>query len=303
MDRRATLRALGTLAAGLAAAPPTRGQAMTLETRPIPRTGERIPSVGLGTWQSFDVPRDGPDRASAKEALRTLAERGGKVVDSSPMYGAAEEAVGAFAAELGLGGKLFVATKVWTTGREAGVRQMEASFRKLRVERLDLMQVHNLVDTDAHLATLAGWRKEGRVRYVGVTHYHAGAYPGLEAAIRKHRPEFAQFNYSLAERDAERRMLEVAQVEGVAVIVNRPFAEGAMFARVKGRPLPGWAGEIDCASWAQVFLKFILGHPAVTCAIPGTRNPKHVADNLGAARGRLPDAALRQRMAADFDAL
>ncbi len=303
MNRRATLRALGVLAAGLAAARPTGGQAMSLETRPIPRTGERIPIVGLGTWQSFDVPRDGPDRAAAGEALRTLVERGGKVVDSSPMYGAAEEAVGTLAAELGLGGKLFIATKVWTTGREAGIRQMEASLRKLRVERLDLMQVHNLVDTDAHLATLAAWKKEGRVRYLGVTHYHAGAYAGLEAALKKHRPEFAQFNYSLAERDAERRMLEVAQGEGAAVIVNRPFAEGALFSRVRGKPLPGWAADIDCASWAQVFLKFILGHPAVTCVIPGTRNPKHVADNLGAAQGRLPDAALRKRIASDFDAL
>lgn len=276
---------------------------MTLETRPIPRTGERIPAVGLGTWQSFDVPRDGPDRAAAKDALRTLAELGGKVVDSSPMYGAAEDAVGTLAVELGLGSRLFIATKVWTTGREAGIRQMEASLRRLRVQRLDLMQVHNLVDTDTHLATLAGWKKEGRVRYLGVTHYHAGAYPALEAAIRKHRPEFAQFNYSLAEREAEQRMLEAARGAGVAVIVNRPFAEGAMFARVRGRPLPGWASEIDCASWAQVFLKFILGHPAVTCVIPGTRNPQHVADNLGGARGRLPDAALRKRIAADFDAL
>jgi diketogulonate reductase-like aldo/keto reductase len=303
MDRRATLRALGALAAGLAAARPTGGETMALETRPIPRTGERIPAVGLGTWQSFDVPRAGPDRAAAKAALATLVELGGKLVDSSPMYGAAEEAVGTFAAELGLGGRLFVATKIWTTGREAGIRQMEASFRKLRVERLDLMQVHNLVDTDAHLATLAGWQQAGRVRYLGVTHYRAGAYPALEAALKKHRPEFAQFNYSLAEREAERRMLDAARGAGAAVIVNRPFAEGAMFSRVRGKPLPGWAGEIDCASWAQVFLKFILGHPAVTCVIPGTRNPKHVADNLGAARGRLPDARLRKRIAAEFDAL
>jgi aryl-alcohol dehydrogenase-like predicted oxidoreductase len=296
------LRALAGLA-GIAAARPTRAQAMALETRRIPRTGERIPAVGLGTWQSFDVPRDGPDRVAAKAALRTFAEQGGKVVDSSPMYGAAEQAVGTFAAELGLGGKLFVATKVWTRGREAGIREMEASFRKLRVRRLDLMQVHNLVDTDTHLATLAGWQKEGRVRYLGVTHYHAGAYPALEAALKRHRPEFVQLNYSLAERDAERRMLAVADDEGAAVIINRPFAEGAMFARVRGRPLPGWAREIDCANWAQVFLKFILGHPAVTCVIPGTRNPQHVADNLGAARGTLPDAALRRRIAAEFDAL
>ena len=276
---------------------------MTLETRPIPRSGERIPAVGLGTWQAFDVPRDGPERAAAKETLRALAELGGTVVDSSPMYGAAEEAVGALADELGLAGKLFVATKVWTSGRDAGIRQMEASFRKLRVTRLDLMQVHNLVDTDTHLATLAGWRNEGRVRYLGVTHYTASGHAGLEAAIRALRPDFVQLNYSLAEREAEHRLLPLAQGEGVAVLVNRPLGQGRMFAGVKGKPLPGWAQEIDCASWGQVFLKFILGHPAVTCVIPGTRNAAHLGDNLGAARGRLPDAALRARIAAYFDSI
>jgi len=276
---------------------------MTLDTRPIPRTGEPIPAVGLGTWQAFDVPRDGPERTAAKETLRALVAGGGTVVDSSPMYGAAEEAVGTLAAELGLGGKLFVATKVWTSGRDAGVRQMEASFRKLGVERVDLMQVHNLVDTDTHLATLAGWRTEGRVRYLGVTHYTASGHAALEAAIRKHRPDFVQLNYSVAEREAERRLLPLAQGEGVAVLVNRPVGQGRLFARVKGKPLPAWAAELDCASWAQVFLKFILGHPAVTCVIPGTRNARHLADNLGAARGRTPDARERARIAACLDAL
>jgi aryl-alcohol dehydrogenase-like predicted oxidoreductase len=276
---------------------------VTLETRPIPRSGERIPIVGLGTWQAFDVPRDGPEPVAAKETLRALAELGGTVVDSSPMYGAAEEAVGALSAELGLAGRLFVATKVWTSGRDAGIRQMEASFRKLRVERLDLMQIHNLVDTDVHLATLAGWRKEGRVRYLGVTHYTASGHPGLEAAIRKHRPDFVQLNYSVAEREVEDRLLPLAQEQGVAVLVNRPLGQGRLFARLKGKPLPPWAPEIDCASWGQVLLKFILGHPAVTCVIPGTRDAAHLADNLGAARGRLPDAALRVRIAAYFDSL
>jgi aryl-alcohol dehydrogenase-like predicted oxidoreductase len=276
---------------------------MMLETRPIPRTGERIPAVGLGTWQAFDVPRDGPERAAAKETLRKLVELGGTVVDSSPMYGAAEQVVGALSGEIALAGKLFVATKVWTSGREAGIRQMEASLAKLGVARLDLMQVHNLVDTDTHLATLAGWKKQGRVRYLGITHYTASGHAGLEAAIRAHRPDFVQLNYSLAEREAERRLLPLAQAEGVAVLVNRPLGQGRMSARVHGRPLPDWAAEIDCASWAQVFLKFILGHPAVTCVIPGTRNALHLADNLGAARGRLPDAALRARMAAYFDSV
>jgi aryl-alcohol dehydrogenase-like predicted oxidoreductase len=276
---------------------------MTPPTRPIPRTGERLPVVGLGTWGAFDLRSAGSDRAAAKEVLRTLVDQGGTVVDCSPMYGAAESVVGALAVELGLDGKLFIATKVWTSGREAGIRQMEESLLKLRVERLDLMQVHNLLDADTHLATLAGWRKEGRVRYVGVTHYHAGAHAALEAAIRRHRPEFVQLNYSLAEPQAERRLLGVAEGEGVAVIVNRPAAGGAMFARVRGKPLPEWAREIGCSSWVQYFLKFVLGHPAVTCAIPGTRNPAHVAENAAAAHGRLPDAALRKRMAAYFDSL
>ena len=276
---------------------------MTIESRPIPRTGERIPVIGLGTWQAFDVPRDGPERVAARETLRALVELGGSVVDSSPMYGAAEQAVGALAAKLGLAGKLFVATKVWTSGRDAGVRQMEASFRKFGAERLDLMQVHNLVDTDVHLATLARWKEEGRVRYLGVTHYAASGHPGLEAAIRTHRPDFVQLNYSIAEREAERRLLPLAQAEGVAVLVNRPVGQGRLFARVKGKPLPGWASEIDCASWAQVFLKFILGHPAVTCVIPGTRNAAHLADNLGAASGRMPDPQLRARMATYFDSV
>ena len=218
------------------------------------------------------------------------------MVDSSPMYGAAEQAVGALAAELALAGKLFVATKVWTSGRDAGIRQMEASFGKLGVARLDLMQVHNLVDTDTHLATLAGWKKEGRVRYLGVTHYTASGHAGLEAAIRAHRPDFVQLNYSLAEREAERRLLPLAQAEGVAVLVNRPFGQGRLFARVRGKPLPAWASEIDCASWAQVFLKFILGHPAVTCVIPGTRN---AAAPRGQSRRRARPAARRGAARAD----
>jgi aryl-alcohol dehydrogenase-like predicted oxidoreductase len=276
---------------------------MTLETRPIPRSGERIPIVGLGTWQAFDVPRGGPERAAAKATLQAFGELGGTVVDSSPMYGAAEQAVGALSAELGLAGKLFLATKVWTSGRDAGIRQMEASLAKLGVARLDLMQVHNLVDTDTHLATLAGWRREGRVRYLGVTHYTASGHGGLEAAIRKHRPDFVQLNYSVAEREADDRLLPLAEAEGVAVLVNRPLGQGRLVGRLKGKPLPAWAAEIECASWGQVLLKFILGHPAVTCVIPGTRNAQHLADNLGAARGRMPDAALRARMAAYFDSL
>jgi diketogulonate reductase-like aldo/keto reductase len=219
------------------------------------------------------------------------------------MYGSSESVAGRLATELGLAAKLFVATKVWTSGREAGIRQMEESMRKLRVERLDLMQVHNLLDVRTHLATLREWKRAGRVRYLGVTHYHAGAHADLERVIAPGDLDFVQVNYSLAEPEAERRLLAAAAESRTAVIVNRPFAEGGMFRRVKGKPLPDWARDIGCASWAQFFLKWILAHPAVTCAIPGTRDPKHAADNLGAASGPLPDAATRRRMASHFNSL
>ena len=271
--------------------------------RRVPKTGEAIPAVGLGTWQVFDVASDAKEKAQARETLKVFVELGGRVIDSSPMYGSSESVTGELAAALGVRARLFVATKVWTSGREAGIRQMEDSMRKLRVERLDLMQVHNLVDAPTHLATLREWKKAGRVRYLGVTHYHAGAHADLEKIIRPGDIDFVQVNYSLAEPEADRRLLAAAADSRTAVIVNRPFAEGSMFRRVRDKALPAWAQEIGCASWAQFFLKWILGHPAVTCAIPGTRNPKHVADNLGAASGPLPDEAMRRRMSVYFESL
>src|SRR5215472_1995632 len=301
ISRRAWLKLAAALSLG-GAMPAVRAADRLLE-RPIPKTGEPLPAVGLGTWQAFDVAGNAAEMAQAREALKALVDLGGRVIDSSPMYGSAESVSGALAQELGVGPKLFVATKVWTSGRQAGIRQMEDSMRKLRVERLDLMQVHNLEDAATHLATLREWKKAGRVRYVGVTHYHAGAHADLEKFIKPGDLDFVQVNYSLAEPQADRRLLAVAAASRTAVIVNRPFAEGAMFGRVKGKPVPEWAKEIGCASWAQFFLKWILGHPAVTCAIPGTRNAKHVADNLGAASGPLPDEAMRKRMAAHFDSL
>jgi diketogulonate reductase-like aldo/keto reductase len=271
--------------------------------RTIPKTGERIVAVGLGTWQVFDVASDAKEKAQAQETLKAFVELGGRVIDSSPMYGSSESVTGELAAALGIKTKLFVATKVWTSGSQAGIRQMEDSMRKLRVERLDLMQVHNLVDAPTHLATLREWKNSGRVRYLGVTHYHAGAHADLEKIIRPGDIDFVQVNYSLAEPEADRRLLAAAADTRTAVIVNRPFAEGAMFRRVRDKPLPAWAQEIGCASWAQFFLKWILGHPAVTCAIPGTRNPRHVADNLGAASGPLPDEPMRRRMSVYFESL
>ena len=274
--------------------PPSR-----LLSRKIPRSGEMLPAIGLGTWQSFDISA-ADELAQARDTLRLFTGLGARMVDSSPMYGRAEQVVGDLAQELGIHAQLFLATKVWTSGREAGIRQMEASFAKLRVNRLDLMQVHNLVDSDVHLQTLRDWKKSGRVRHIGVTHYQAGAHRDLEKALGAGGIDFLQVNYSLAEPEADRRLLRAAADAQVAVIVNRPFAEGAMFRRVGGRALPEWAKELGCNSWAQFFLKWILGHPAVTCAIPGTRSPVHIADNLAAAADPLPDEAMRQRMATYF---
>ena len=305
--RRALLRAAAVLG-GLILVDKLRSQPAhgPLLARRIPGSGEMLPAVGLGTWQVFDVGGRERERAEAREALRRFVELGGTVVDSSPMYGSSESVVGDLAAGLGAHKKLFIATKVWTSGRAAGIRQMEESLRRMRVSLkgpLDLMQVHNLVDADTHLVTLREWKLEGRVRYVGVTHYHDGAYPELARYLKRGLVDFVQLNYSLAERRAEERLLRLAAEAGIGVIVNRPFAEGELFSRVKGKPLPDWAGEIDCTSWAQYFLKWILAHPAVTCAIPGTRNAKHIDDNLAAARGRLPDEPMRKRMTGYFDRL
>ena len=271
-----------------------------LHMRAIPSSGEALPVVGLGTWQTFDVRGDS---ATLAEVLRRFSQAGGRVVDSSPMYGAAESVVGQLSGELGLREKLFMATKVWTRGREEGVRQMETSFRRMRVERMDLMQVHNLVDVATHTETLRAWKEQKRVRYIGITHYTASAYAEIERWLKTGAYDFVQINYSLAEREAESRLLPLARESKVAVIINRPFAEGALFSRVKGKPLPPWAAELGIRSWAQYFLKWIVGHPAVTCTIPGTAKAEHIADNLAAGSGSLPEAATRRKMADYFAAL
>jgi diketogulonate reductase-like aldo/keto reductase len=212
------------------------------------------------------------------------------------MYGEAERVAGDLTAELRARDKFFFATKVWTRGREAGVRQMEQSFRLMRADRMDLMQVHNLLDVETHLATMREWQAAGRIRYLGITHYHSGAYRDLERLVRTKQFDFVQFNLSMAEREAEQRLLPACAASGTAVIVNRPFAEASLFGRVKGKPLPPWAAEIDCTTWAQFFLKWILGHSEVTCVIPGTRRVEHMKDNVQAGSGRFPDVALRKRM-------
>ena len=281
-----------------AAARPARGESSSTLERSIPSSGERVPAIGLGTWRTFDVGASRAEREPLEEVLGRFVALGGRVVDSSPMYGTAESVVGDLGAGLAIADKLFLATKVWTSGREAGVAQMETSLRRLRARRLDLMQIHNLLDWRTHLATLRAWKEAGRIRYLGVTHYTSSAYDELERVLRGEPLDFVQVNYSLGEREAERRILPVARERGVAVLVNRPFSEGGLFQRVRGRTLPDWAAELGCASWAQFFLKWILAHPAVTCAIPGTSRPEHLVDNMAAGRGGLPDQATRERMAA-----
>lgn len=265
-------------------------------SRKIPSTGEVLPSVGLGSYHTFDV-TSAADQAEVDAVMGDFAGLGGRVVDSSPMYGAAESAIGNAAGRLDLAKRLFLATKVWTTGREAGIEQAQQSMRRMRTRQLDLLQVHNLLDVGTHLKWLKEWKQQGRVRYVGVTHYSESAYDSLEKQVTSKELDFVQLNYSIAEREAEKKLLPAAMASGVAVIVNRPFAKASLFERVRGRALPDWAAELDAASWAQFFLKYILAHPAVTCVIPATRNVKHLADNMQAGWGKLPDEKMRRRMA------
>src|SRR2546430_7376305 len=270
-------------------------------SRIFPQEKVKLPKIGLGTWQTFDVGTDAAARAQLREVLRIFAGAG-KVIDSSPMYGSSESVAGDLIAELGLRERLFIATKVWTSGRDEGIQQMETSFKRLRVERMDLMQVHNLVDVATHTKTLQDWKAQGRIRHLGITHYTASAYAEVERWLSTGTFDFVQINYSLAERDAEKRLLPLAAERKVNVIINRPFAGSALFRQTKGKPLPPWATELGIASWAQYFLKWIVSHPAVTCAIPGTGRPEHMRDNLAAGRGPFPGPPDRQSMADYFDA-
>lgn len=271
--------------------------------RAIPSSREELPVVGVGTWQTFDVGPSEAERKPLEEVLAGLVRLGGRVVDTSPMYRRSQAVLGDVAASLGIRDHLFLATKVWTSGRSAGVAQMESALRELRTDRVDLMQVHNLLDVTTHLPTLRDWKRQGRVRYIGVTHYDSGAYARVEEILRRETLDFLQINYSLAERRAEERLLPLARERGVAVIVNRPFAGSALFDRVRGKPLPSWAAEIRCDSWAQVFLKWILSNASVTCAIPATGKLRHLEDNMRAAVGELPDADLRRRIADELGRL
>jgi diketogulonate reductase-like aldo/keto reductase len=269
-----------------------------MHTRPIPSTRAPLPVVGCGTWRTFDVGKTPAERAPLLEVLRILFDNGGSVIDSSPMYGPAEAVVGDLLAAMNARNRAFIATKVWTRGREAGIAQMRRSLELLRVDRIELMQIHNLVDWRTQLATLRAWKKEGLIRYIGVTHYTPSAFDELESVMRAEKPDFVQLDYSLSDRAAEQRLLPLAGDLGIAVIVNQPFGGGGLLQSVRAKPLPAWSAEIGCESWAQVLLKFVLSHPAVTCVIPGTGKPEHMKDNVRAGFGRYPDAALRAKMVA-----
>jgi diketogulonate reductase-like aldo/keto reductase len=257
-----------------------------------------IPVVGLGTWQTFDVGHAAADRTPLEEAVASLATIGGGVIDSSPMYGRAEDVVGTAVAKLGVRDRLFIATKVWTSGRRRGIVQMEDSLRKLRADPVDLIQVHNLVDVHTHLETLRQWKASGRVRYVGITHYTARSHAEVARVLETEPVDFVQINYSVGEREAEHGILPLATERGVAVIANRPFGEGRLLGALRGKAVPDWAPEIGCTTWAQLLLKFVISHPAVTCAIPATAKPHHLRDNLRAGLEPLPDPTLRDRIAA-----
>lgn len=259
-----------------------------MHARPIPSTGRMLPVVGCGTWLGFDVGSDPlrlPQRAAV---LAALFDAGGSVVDSSPMYGSAESVVGELLQAGGSRQQAFLATKVWTSGKSAGIEQMERSMALLRATHIELMQVHNLQDWRTHLPTLRAWKEQGRISYIGVTHYTEAAHAELEQVMRAEPLDVVQFNYSLASRGAEQRLLPLAAELGVAVLVNLPFGGGKLLRVLQGRPLPAWASQIGCASWNQVLLKFVLSHPAVTCVIPGTSQPDHMRDNALAGHGQLP---------------
>jgi len=297
MDRRSLLKA----AAALGALPALgAGAADAPLTRAVPSSGERIPAVGLGTWITFDV-TDAPGRETRAAILRAFFESGGRLVDSSPMYGSSEETIGVGLERIGRPPSLFSATKVWTVGGLAGRRQMERSRTLWKVPRFDLMQVHNFLDWDVHLPTMKAMKADGRLRYVGVTTSHGRRHDLGEELIQRERLDFFQVTYNLADREAEQRLLPLAAERGTAVIINRPFDGGAQFGRMKGRALPGWAAEIGATTWAAVFLKWIVAHPAVTVAIPATSQLAHLRENMAALKGPLPDAALRKRIAAEFD--
>ena len=297
IDRR-TAVTLMAAAAAAAIAPPgmTAVAPGTIATRKVPGSGEAIPVIGMGSSNTFDVGTAAEERAPLGEVLRGLVAGGGTVIDTSPMYGRAETVIGDLVHELGLRSRLWFATKVWTRGRAAGAAQIEQSYTRLRTTKLELLQIHNLLDWREHVPTIRALQESGKLRYSGITHYRADAHAELERVLGAERFDWLQVNYSLAEPEAAARLLPFCRDKGIAVMVNRPFADGALFDRVRGKPLPTWAAELGCASWGQFFLRWAASHPAVTCVIPATSKPRHMADNTAAGKAPLPDEAQRKRM-------
>jgi diketogulonate reductase-like aldo/keto reductase len=302
--RRAFLSTMGALGVSVG-----MGQGRVLaESRPllkkaVPKTGERLPVIGMGSWLTFDVGDDRGLRDQRRDVLQAFFDDGGAVIDSSPMYGSSQAVIGDALARIANTQALFSATKVWTLMQSRGVRQMEESRQLWGAERFDLMQIHNLLDWEAHLETLMDWKAEGRVRYIGITTSHGRRHDVFEKVVTEQPIDFVQFTYNILDRKAERRLLPLAAERGLAVIINRPFRQGALFEYFQHRPLPGWAATFDCANWAQFFLKFVVSHPAVTCAIPATTRVDHMRENMGAAYGRLPDSEMRERMIRYLDDL
>jgi diketogulonate reductase-like aldo/keto reductase len=301
MTRREAAKIIGTATASLmlpidASRGQAKGESSTMLTRTIPSSNEKLPVIGLGTWQAFDVNLTADIRKQLEDVLSLFVKLGGSVIDSSPMYGRAEQVVGELTSALGIRERLFLATKVWTRGKQSGIQSIERSMALLRTKRIDLMQVHNLVDVNTQLATLREWKEQGRIRYIGITHHESGAFGEIEKLMRSEKLDFLQINYSLMEPEAEQSVLPLAQERGIAVIANRPFGAGDLFGKVHSKPLPDWAAEFDCRSWAQFFLKWIVANPTVTCAIPATNKPRHLEDNMQGGVGRLPDAKMRRRM-------
>lgn len=304
ITRRSFLQTAGTLSAGIAVMPKVLfGETARAISRPIPSSGESIPVIGMGTSRTFDAGDDPVVRQNLREVLQTFFDNGGAVIDSSPMYGSAETVVGDLLKSISNKETLFAATKVWTYGKQNGIKQMHESMRRMGVNVMDLMQIHNLRDWKIHLPTLRQWKEEGKIRYIGITTSHGRSHAELEQILRSEPLDFVQFTYSIGNRTVEDRLIPLAADRGVATLINRPFQRGELFQRVKGKSLPDWSTEFDCRSWGQFFLKFIVSHPAVTCVIPATSKVHHMQDNMSAGFGRLPTKAMRRRMLNTFEAL
>ena len=304
ITRRSFLQTAGTLSAGIAVMPKVLfGETARAISRPIPSSGVSIPVIGMGTSRTFDAGDDPVVRQNLREVLQTFFDNGGAVIDSSPMYGSAETVVGDLLKSISNKETLFAATKVWTYGKQNGIKQMHESMRRMGVNVMDLMQIHNLRDWKIHLPTLRQWKEEGKIRYIGITTSHGRSHAELEQILRSEPLDFVQFTYSIGNRTVEDRLIPLAADRGVATLINRPFQRGELFQRVKGKSLPDWSTEFDCRSWGQFFLKFIVSHPAVTCVIPATSKVHHMQDNMSAGFGRLPTKAMRRRMLNTFEAL